>query len=128
MSNLFHSTGLPGLTASVIFGVFVAGFSTGSSADPGSVSINVKYADLNVASPSGALVLYRRIQSAAKTACNFFWFKTDADEAGCVQHTIANAVRKVNQPMLSAVYNSKHEMSQPSSLLSQSHSRPRSGS
>jgi UrcA family protein len=81
----------------------------------------VKYADLNIASPSGALVLYERIRAAAQSACSYFWFKTDADEARCVQHTIAKAVTKVNEPALSAVYDAKYKPSAPSALVSQSH-------
>jgi UrcA family protein len=81
----------------------------------------VKYSDLNMASPSGARVLYERIRAAAQSACNYFWFKTDADEARCLQNTIANAVTKVNQPALTAVYNAKFKTSAPTPLLSQSH-------
>jgi len=68
----------------------------------------VKFADLDVASGSGALVLYDRIRSAAQGACSFYWFKTDADEFRCVRNAIANAVIKVNQPALSAVYDAKY--------------------
>ena len=116
-----RSTGLRGLIATAIFGALAASFSAVSAADPSSAPINVKYADLNIATPSGALVLYERIRAAAKNACNYFWFKTDADEARCVQQTIANAVTKVDQPALSAVYNAKYKISAPSTLVSQGH-------
>jgi UrcA family protein len=121
MSSSSHSTGLRGLIATAIFGALASSFGAVSAADPSSAGINVKYADLNIASPSGALVLYERIRAAAKSACNYFWFKTDADEARCVQQTIANAVTKVNQPALSAVYNAKYKISAPGTLVSQSH-------
>ena len=121
MNSSSRSTGLRGLIAAAIFGALASGFSPVFAADPSSASINVKYADLNIASPSGALVLYERIRAAAQSACNYFWFKTDADEARCVQHTIENAVTKVNQPALSAVYNAKYKVSAPSTLVSQSH-------
>ena len=120
MNSSSRSTGLRRLIATAAFGVSVVSFSATSAADPSSASINVKYADLNVASPSGALVLYGRIQAAAKSACNYFWFKTDADEARCVQHTIANAVGKVNQPALSAIYDSKYNKPAAGALVSQS--------
>jgi UrcA family protein len=81
----------------------------------------VKYADLDIASPSGARVLYERIRAAAQNACSYFWFKTDADEARCLQNTIAKAVTKVNQPALSAVYDAKYKTAAPSPLVSQSH-------
>ena len=116
-----RSTGLRGLIATAIFGALACSFSAVSAADPSSAPINVKYADLNIASPSGALVLYERIRAAAQGACNYFWFKTDADEARCVQQTIAKAVAKVNQPALSAVYDAKYKTAAPSPLVSQSH-------
>lgn len=119
MTSSSRPTGFRGLIATAIFGALA--FSAVSAADPSSASINVKYADLNIASPSGAAVLYERIRTAALSACNYFWFKTDADEARCVQRTIANAVTKVNQPALSAVYNAKYKISAPSTLVSQSH-------
>ena len=121
MNTSSPSTGLRGVIATAIFGALVSSFSAVSAADPSSASITVKYADLNLASPSGALVLYERIRAAAQSACNYFWFKTDADEARCVQNTIANAVSKVNQPALSAVYNAKYKISAPSTLVSQNH-------
>ena len=121
MNTSSPSTGLRGLITTAIFGALASSFSAVSAADPSSASITVKYADLDLASPSGARVLYERVRAAAQSACNYFWFKTDADEARCVQNTIANAVTKVNQPALSAVYNAKYKISAPSTLVSQSH-------
>jgi UrcA family protein len=120
MNTSTHSTGLRGRIVTAIFVAVAASFSAVSAADSSSASITVKYADLNVASPSGARVLYERIRAAAQSACNYFWFKTDADEARCVQNTIANAVTKVNQPALTAVYNAKYNVPTPSPLVSQS--------
>jgi UrcA family protein len=95
-------------------------FSAVSAADPSSASITVKYADLDLASPSGARVLYERIRASAQGACAYYWFHTDADEARCVHDAIANAVTKINQPALSAVYNAKYRTSAQSTLVSQS--------
>jgi len=120
MNTSTASTRLSGLIASAIFGVLASSFSAVAAADPGSAGITVKFADLNISSPSGALVLYERIRAAAQGACSYFWFKTDADEARCVHDAIANAVTKVNQPALSAVYNAKNKTSAPSPLVSQS--------
>jgi UrcA family protein len=114
------STGPRGLIATTILAALALCFSAVTAADPSSASVTVKYADLDIASPSGALALYERVRAAAQSACSYFWFKTDADEARCVHHTIANAVAKVNQPALSAVYNSKYKTSAPSPLVSQS--------
>ena len=119
MNTSTPSTGLRGFIATAIFGALASSFSAVFAADgPNPVSITVKYADLNIASPSGALVLYERVRAAAQSACSYYWFKTDADEARCVQNTIAKAVAKVNQPALSAVYNAKYKASAPSPLAS----------
>ena len=121
MNTSTASTGLRGLIATAIFGALVASFSAVCAADPSSsASITVKYSDLNLASPSGARVLYERIRAAAQSACNYFWFKTDADEARCLQNTIANAVTKIDRPALTAVYNAKYKISPPAALVSQS--------
>ena len=120
MNTSTPSTGLRGLIATAIFGALAPSFSAVSVADPSSASITVKYADLNIASQSGARVLYERIRAAAQSACSYFWFKTDADEARCLKNTIAKAVTKVNQPALSAVYDAKYKTSAPSALVSQS--------
>jgi UrcA family protein len=79
----------------------------------------VKFTDLKISNPSGALVLYERIRAAAQGACSYYWFKTDADEARCVHDAIANGVTKVNQPALSAVYNAKNKTPLPTALVSQ---------
>ena len=118
MNSSSRCTGLRSLIAAGIFAL-ASSFSAVSAADPSSASINVKYSDLNITSPSGALVLYERIRVAAQSACNYFWFKTDADEARCVHNTIANAVAKVNQPALSAVFDAKYKTAGPSPLVSQ---------
>jgi UrcA family protein len=120
MNTSIASTGLRGLIATAIFGALASSFSAISAADPSSVSIKVKFADLNMSSPSGALVLYERIRAAALGACSYYWFETNADEGRCVHDAIANAVTKVNQPALSAVYNTKYKTSVPSTLVSQS--------
>jgi len=92
MNTSTLSTGLRGLIATAIFGALASSFSAVSAADPSSASVNVKFADLNTASPSGALVLYGRIRAAAQDVCSYYWFKTDADQARCVHDAIANAV------------------------------------
>ena len=121
MNTSSPSTGLRDLIATGIFVALATSFGAANAADPSSASITVKFADLDIASPSGARVLYERIRAAAQSACSYFWFKTDADEARCLQNTIAKAVTKVNQPALSAIYDAKYKTSAPSPLVSQSH-------
>jgi UrcA family protein len=120
MSTSIASIGLRGLIATAVLGALASSFSAVSAADPSSTSVKVKFAGLNISSPSGALVLYNRIRAAAQGACSYYWFKTDADEARCVHDAIANAVIKIDQPALSAVYDAKYRTSVPSTLVSQS--------
>jgi UrcA family protein len=114
------STGLRGLVATAIFVVFASSLSVVAAADPSSASRTVKFADLNVSSPSGAHALYMRILAAAQVVCSHYWFATDADKAGCVRDAIADAVTRINQPALSAVYTASNRTPVPSSLVSQS--------
>jgi UrcA family protein len=120
MNTSTPSNGLRGLMATAIFGALASSFSAVSAADANSANVTVKFADLDISNPSGALVLYERIRRAAQGICSYYWFGTDAYEARCVHDTIGNAVTKVNQPALSAVYNTKYEISVPSTLVSQS--------
>lgn len=122
MNTATPSTGLRGLIATAILGALALSFSAIAAADPSSsAGITVKYSDLNIATPSGSLRLYARIEAAAQNACGYFWFKTDEDEARCVHNTIAKAVNKINQPALSALFVEKYKTSAPSALVSQSH-------
>jgi len=121
MSTAKPVTSPRGFVATVILGALATSLSTVSAADdPHPVSITVKYADLNVASPSGARALYARIRAAAQNACSYYWFKTDADEFRCLHNTIARAVSKVNQPALSALLDEEYKSAGPSPLVSQS--------
>ena len=107
------------LIACGVLVVLPARFDTVSAADRGEASITVKYADLDPGSSSGARLLYGRIRAAAQSACNYFMFKTDADEALCLQNTIAKAVTEVNRPALTALYNAQYPVSVSPRLVSQ---------
>ena len=113
MNTTTPSARLRGFIATAIFSALAASFATVCTAADSSEtrSQTVKYADLNISNPSGALVLYERIRAGAQGACSYYWFHTDADEARCVHDAIANAVAKVNRPALSAVYNAKNKTS-----------------
>jgi UrcA family protein len=122
------STASPGprrLVATAFFGALAASFSAVSAAAPSaadrsSVSITVKFADLNISKPAGASVLYKRIRAAAVGGCAYYWFESDADEARCVHDAIASAVTKVNQPELWAVFNASYKTPVSNTLVSQS--------
>jgi UrcA family protein len=120
MNPATPSAGLRGLVASAIFVILAPSLSIVSAADPGSASRTVHFADLNISNPSGAHVLYMRILAAAQVVCSYHSFATDADKASCVRDAIADAVTRIDQPALSAVYNAKNKTPMPSSLVSQS--------
>jgi UrcA family protein len=79
---------------------------TARAADDGLPSKRVSYADLDISTPAGAKVLYRRIVRAAKDVCN----STGLDSLGaaqltnrCIDYAIVNAVKDVGSPALSAL-------------------------
>lgn len=113
------STGLRGLIATALFGLLGLGLCAVAAADPGAASRTVKFADLNISSPSGAHVLYMRIRAAAQVVCSYYFFATDAGEADCVRDTTAAAVKKINRPVLFAIYNARNRPSLPSGPASQ---------
>ena len=114
------STGLRGLIATGIVGFLGLGLCVVAAADPSAASRTVKFADLDISNPSGAHVLYRRIRAAAQVVCSYYFFATDTDKARCVRDATADAVTKINEPALSAVYNANNKTSVPSGLVSQS--------
>jgi UrcA family protein len=113
------SIGLRGLIATAIFGFLGLGLCVVAAADSSAESRTVKFADLDISNPSGAHVLYRRIRAAAQVVCSYYFFSTDTDKAHCVRDATADAVTKINQPALSAVYNANNKTSAPSGLVPQ---------
>ena len=120
MKTSTSSTGRHGLIASAIFGVLGQGLCVVAAADPSAESRTVKFADLDISRPSSAHVLYRRIRAAAQVVCSYHFFATDTDEARCVRDATADAMTKINQPALSAVYSANNKTSAPSGLVSKS--------
>jgi UrcA family protein len=79
----------------------------------GARSETVSYRDLNLSTIEGATALYQRIRHAANSVC-------DEPGAGvaryqewksCYQAAIADAVAKVNSPLLTSVYGGKSQES-----------------
>jgi UrcA family protein len=73
----------------------------------------VNFADLNVARPQGAAVLYNRIVAAAYDVCAGFDVDIRGLVAGsqllsCVHKAVANAVTSVGRPELVAIYNARN--------------------
>ncbi len=111
------------MTAAIV-GTLVSGLavSAGAADAKDSLSITVKFGDLNVSTPEGAAALYARIRSAAKSVCSppestDYPFKSGFN--ACVHKAVADAVTKVNRMELYAVYNQSNTPALPTSLLSQ---------
>src|SRR5258705_55878 len=80
------------------------------AAEPGVPQRIVDYGDLAVSTPKGAATLYHRIWAAAVTVCRRSdepSLRSKSLNDACVHKAIADAVAKVDQPVLSALYNAK---------------------
>jgi UrcA family protein len=70
------------------------------------ISKVVHFGDLDITRPTGAKVLYRRIQAAAREVCApqlSRMLDTFREEGTCTRHAIDNAVRQVNSEQLTAL-------------------------
>lgn len=69
----------------------------------------VSFKDLNLDTPEGAAVLYRRITSAANEVCgnpdryDLLQLKLQI----CIKDAVSRAITQVNRPMLTSLYNKK---------------------
>ena len=115
MKTLIASTNLPRLVAATILGTLTLGCAAVCVAsDSGDVPhAVVKFGDLNLSSPDGATKLYGRIKGAAKDVCGSF--DTNARDLTdlaavntCIHNAVRDAVARVNQPALSAIYNARN--------------------
>jgi UrcA family protein len=93
-------------TALLTFIVCLLGITPAWSGTPDVRSVTVSYGDLDLSSPAGANALYRRIQGAAKQVCGYAGADLIEQSIwrGCYRNAIANAVGKVNNPLLTAVH------------------------
>jgi UrcA family protein len=106
------------LAAGAIFTALAVSFASVSSADEDTTSpqVIVKFDDLAVSTPQGAVALYGRIRGAADDVCSRMYHSTEAykwHKDACLQKVIADAVTKVNEPALSAVFASRYGISAP---------------
>jgi len=115
MNTTTPSIRLRGLVATAIFSTLASSFAAVCAAadESSTVSEIVKYGDLDVSKPQGAATLYRRIVLAAKDVCGqrdaaSFDLTFRARLEACVHKATADAVTKVGQPELFAIYNSKN--------------------
>jgi UrcA family protein len=89
----------------VIGAVASAHANTADTADVPAVT--VRYADLNLSTEQGSLVLYGRIVAAARQVCEIDDIRDLRAlhlAKACREEAIARAVRDVNSPMLASVY------------------------
>ena len=103
-----------GITAA-IFGALglCASHVSAAADDTAAPQAVVTYGDLDLSNPQSAHELYSRITAAATKACTSYpvdgrSLAVYARLRTCTHHAVADAVIKINQPALFAVYNSKN--------------------
>jgi UrcA family protein len=85
------------------------------------LKVTVKFGDLDISRPQGAVALYGRIRSAAEKVCSPFegsGLSAKAHLDACIHKAIADAVIAVNEPALLAVYGAKLGKTQPARVTS----------
>ena len=80
-------------------------------------SESVKFADLNLSSPAGVETLYGRIHAAAKRVCVQPAGELAATRS-CERKAESEAIAKVNLPLLTAFYEQKTGVHQPTIIAS----------
>jgi UrcA family protein len=116
--KIIPSTPLRTLAAGAILSALALSFATVSSAEEDATppQVIVKFADLDVSTSTGAIALYGRIHGAADNVCARMYISTEAYRRyknSCLQKVIADAVKKVDEPALSAVFASQYGVSAP---------------
>jgi UrcA family protein len=89
-----------------LFAVCLLGTTVAGAAPSATRSVEVSYRDLDLTTPSGVAKLYRRIQAAARSVCQYE--PTSPREQTlwqyCVRPTVDAAVTKVNNPLLTELH------------------------
>ena len=102
------------LVVCALAGLFIAAVAPRAfSGEPNETvrSITVKFADLDLSKAAGADALYRRIRTAASIVCDsasdnlYRWRGREYKK--CFNTAVANAVDKVNNPILTAMHRAK---------------------
>ncbi len=79
-----------------------------ASAGPatGGRAVTVNYRDLNLSTIDGAITLYKRLKGAARTVCDgpLTGVAAYQEWRSCYDAAMADAVAKVNSPLLTAVH------------------------
>jgi UrcA family protein len=89
-----------------LFAVCLLGTTLAWAGPPATRSVEVRFRDLDLSTPSGAAKLYRRIQAAARSVCQYE--PTSPREQTiwqyCVRPTVDAAVAKVNNLLLTELH------------------------
>jgi UrcA family protein len=89
-----------------LFAVCLVGTTVAWAGPPATRSVEVSFRDLDLNTPSGAAKLYRRIQAAARSVCQYE--PTSPRENSiwqhCVRPTVDAAIAKVNNPLLTELH------------------------
>ncbi len=102
-----------GITATISGALALCGSGVSTAADGTMPEAVVTYSDLDLSNPQNARELYSRITAAANKVC----LSNPIDGRGlvvhawlreCVHHAVADAVIRIDQPALFAIYNSKN--------------------
>jgi UrcA family protein len=76
------------------------------------VSVKVSYADLNLGKQEGAKTLYRRLQQAAKRACDVGSLREEGsvkrltEARACYSDALSKAVEELDNELLTQIHNS----------------------
>jgi UrcA family protein len=87
--------------------VCLLGASQASAGAPSTArTVSVNYRDLNLSTIEGAITLYERLKGAARTVCDGPMTGVAAYQEwrSCYDAAIADAVSKVNNPLLTSVH------------------------
>jgi UrcA family protein len=102
--------------------VCVLGAAQASAAEPaGTHSVTVNYRDLNLSTIQGATALYQRLTRAARSVCDGPATGVHAYQEwrSCYEAAMADAVAKVNSPLLTSLYRGPVKDSNVTAMLTQ---------
>jgi UrcA family protein len=116
--NTITSKSFRTLAAGAILSALALSFAAVSSAEEEATppQVIVKFVDLDLSKSPGAVALYGRLHGAAEDVCSRMYASTEAYRRyrnACLRKVIADAVNRVNEPTLSAVFASQYGVSAP---------------
>jgi UrcA family protein len=90
----------------VLFAVCLLGSTLAWAAPPATRSVEITFRDLDLSTQSGAARLYRRIQAAARSVCQYEPSSPREKSVWqyCVRPTVDAAVTKLNNPLLTQLH------------------------